>query len=260
MHYILIKGSLLASFFIYSISVSAFSSTPILSTTNAGELVAQSKRLTLYEHSRWQAILHVKHGQPINANYDRYLSANDFSLEQEMALTIELMVNDTQSVCSYPARVRFLKEFLAFSDTLNLSHCTDYQEYLQKVPITDIYLVYASENVKSASSMLGHIMLRMDGINDNNLNVSHGITFFTELEGFNIPKILYDSLVSGKKGFFQIAPYSNFVNNYLNVELRNVWEYKLSLSDIQKQLIRDIAWELGSMIYRTSFILITVPQ
>ena len=72
-------------------------------------------------------------------------------------------------------------------------------------------------------------MLRMDGTNDNGLKVSHGITFFTELEGFNIPVILYESLVSGKKGFFQIAPYSNFVSHYLNAEQRNVWEYKLLL-------------------------------
>jgi len=243
---ILLRGSLLASFFIYSLSIPAFSSKAALATNNASELITQSKELALHEHLLWQAILHVKNGQPINPSYDRYLSANDFSLEQEMTLTIELIVNETHRICNYPARVRFLSDFLAFNNAAALSHCADYQEYLKKVPITDIYLVYASENVKTASSMLGHIMLRMDGINDEGLEVSHGITFFTELEGFNIPKILYDSLVTGKKGFFQIAPYSNFVNNYLNVELRNVWEYKLSLSDIQKQLIKDIAWELGS--------------
>lgn len=236
----------MASFFICHFSVYALSSNISFSTKNSSELVEQSKKLALYEHPIWQAILHVKNGQPINSNYDRYLSANNFSVEQEMALTLKLILNDKQNECNYPARINFLQNFLDFNKTLDLSHCDNYQEYLQKVPITDIYLVYASENVKSASSMLGHIMLRMDGINDNGLNVSHGITFFTELEGFNVPKILYDSLVTGKKGIFQIAPYSNFVNHYLNIELRNVWEYKLSLSDIQKQLIRDIAWELGS--------------
>ncbi|MBA6327390.1 DUF4105 domain-containing protein [Colwellia sp. MB02u-6] len=209
-------------------------------------MVEQSKKLVLFEHPIWQAILHVKNGQPINSNYERYLSANNFSVEKEMALTLELILNDKQSECNYPARINFLQEFLDFNETLDLSHCDSYQEYLHKVPIADIYLIYASENVKNASSMLGHIMLRMDGINDKGLNVSHGITFFTELKGFNVPKILYDSLVTGKKGIFQIAPYSDFVNNYLNIELRNIWEYKLSLSDIQKQLIRDITWELGS--------------
>jgi hypothetical protein len=246
MYYLLFKGSLLASFFICNFSVYALSSNTTFSTKNTSKLVEQSKNLALYEHPIWQAILHVKNGQPINPNYDRYLSANNFSVEEEMALTLKLILNDKQSECNYPARINFLQQFLDFNETLDLSHCDNYQEYLQKVPITDIYLVYASENVKNASSMLGHIMLRMDGINDNGLNVSHGITFFTELEGFNVPKILYDSLVTGKKGIFQIAPYSNFVNNYLNIEQRNVWEYKLSLSDIQKQLIRDIAWELGS--------------
>ncbi|MFT5298470.1 MAG: hypothetical protein ACI9YH_004518 [Colwellia sp.] len=246
MYHLLIKGSLFASFFICHFSVYALSSNVTSPTKDTSVLVEQSKKLVLFEHPIWQAILHVKNGKPINSNYERYLSANNFSVEKEMALTLELILNDKQSECNYPARINFLQQFLDFNETLDLSHCDSYQEYLQKVPITDIYLIYASENVKNASSMLGHIMLRMDGINDKGLNVSHGITFFTELEGFNVPKILYDSLVTGKKGIFQIAPYSDFVNNYLNIELRNVWEYKLSLSDIQKQLIRDIAWELGS--------------
>jgi hypothetical protein len=246
MYHILLKGSRLASFFIYSVSVSIFASDITLSAVNASVLVAQSQKIALYEHPLWRAILHVKNDQPINADHDLYLSKNHFSLEQELTLTIELILNDKQSSCRYPARIMFLQEFLSFNDVVDLSHCTDYQEYLQKVPITDVYLVYASENVSSASSMLGHIMLRMDGTNNNDLNVSHGITFFTEIEGANVPNILYESLISGKKGFFQIAPYSNFVDNYLNVEQRNVWEYKLLLSDMQKQLIRNISWELGS--------------
>jgi hypothetical protein len=246
MYYILLKGSLLASFFIYIVSLSAFAVSVTLSTNNTRDLIEQSKLLALYNHPRWQSILHVKNNQPVNSNHARYLSNNNFSLEEEMALTIDIIINDAKNVCTYPARVKFLQNFLVFNKTLDFSHCIDYQEYLQKVPVTDIYLVYASENVKSASSMLGHIMLRMDGINDNGLKVSHGITFFTEIEGANIPKILYESLIVGKKGFFQIAPYSHFINNYLNVEQRNVWEYKLLLSPVQKQLISDIAWELGS--------------
>ena len=236
----------MASFFIYNVSILVFASniTPLVNYPS--QLIAQSKEIALYDHPRWQAILHVKDGKPLNANHDRYLSVNNFSLAQEMMLTINLILNDAQSVCSYPARIKFLQEFLSFNKEIDLAHCDDYQQYLQKVPVTDVYLVYASENVKNASSMLGHIMLRMDGTNDNNLKVSHGITFFTELEGFNVPAILYESLVTGKKGFFQIAPYSDFVSHYLNVEQRNVWEYKLLLTNIQKQLIRDIAWELGS--------------
>jgi hypothetical protein len=242
----LVKGSLIASFFICSNSVLAVDLAATSLAKNVNQLVSDSKRLVLYKHPRWEAILHVKHGKPISSNYGRYLSGDNFSAEYEMALTIKLIANDSQTICTYPARISFLQEFLTINDQLDLTHCVDYQKYLKKVPVTDIYLVYASENVKSASSMLGHIMLRMDGINDEHLDVSHGITFFTELRGFNVPKILYDSLISGKKGFFQVAPYANFVDNYLNIEQRNVWEYKLSLSGIQKQLIRDIAWELGS--------------
>lgn len=245
MFFKLLQGSRLASFFMCAFSSLVVASSPPLLSIDENRLIEEVKRLTLHESPIWQAILHVKKGQPISRNYARYLSGNDFSLKEEMSLTIQMIANDPQSMCKYPARIRFLQDSLTFDQTLDMSHCTEYQEYLRKVPIANIYAVYASENVQSASSMLGHIMLRMDGVNDDGLAVKHGITFFTQLEGYNVPKILYDSLISGKKGFFQVAPYSSFMDNYLNTEQRNVWEYKLLLSYSQKQLIRDIAWELG---------------
>lgn len=202
---------------------------------------------SLYSDPLWKSILHVKGEQVINAKAMGLLSSNDFSLQKELQLTVKKLLEDATARCQYPARLSFLKQKIGypFSD-FSMSACSEYNNFLQKVPNESTFLVYASENVKSASSMLGHIMLRMDGVNNNGIAVSHGITFFTELAGLNVPKILYESLFVGKKGYFQVAPYSEFVKNYLHKEQRNIWEYELFLSDEQKQLIRDITWELGS--------------
>ena len=73
----------MASFFIYNVSILVFASniTPLVNYPS--QLIAQSKEIALYKHPRWQAILHVKDGKPLNANDDRYLSVNNFSLAQE---------------------------------------------------------------------------------------------------------------------------------------------------------------------------------
>lgn len=238
----LFKGSLLASFFL----LSTFGLCKTESHTQT-TLLEQASLLSLHTDPAWKAILHVKAELPVNRQTSAFLSSDSFSLERELQLTIQSLFEDSDSRCRFPARLGFLKKKLLVPDSVfPMTECLEYNKFLKKVPNTTTYLVYASENVKSASSMLGHIMLRMDGINDDGISVSHGITFFTEIEGFNVPSILLDSLVIGKQGYFQVAPYSEFVKNYQQSEQRNIWEYELSLTLEQKQLIQDITWELGS--------------
>lgn len=238
----LFKGSLLASFFLFSTILwckeEPYSQTALLESVSSG---------SLHTHPTWKAILHVKDKSPINKQSSAFLSSDNFSLERELQLTIQTLFENKHSRCRFPARLSFIKEKLQLPNSVfPMNECVEYNKFLKKVPNTKTFLVYASENVKSASSMLGHIMLRMDGINDEGIAVSHGITFFTEIQGFNVPSILLDSLVLGKKGYFQVAPYSEFVKNYQQTEQRNIWEYELSLTAKQKQLIQDITWELGS--------------
>jgi hypothetical protein len=239
---LLFKGSLLASFFLFSTII--FCKDEQYTQSYLLEEVASR---ALHADPAWKAILHVKGELPVNGQTSAFLSSDRFSLERELRLTIKTLFKDSYSRCRFPARLGFLKNKLLLSDSVfPMTECLEYNKFLKKVPNTKTYLVYASENVKSASSMLGHIMLRMDGINDDGIEVSHGITFFTEIEGFNVPSILFDSLIIGKKGYFQVAPYSEFVRNYQQSEQRNIWEYELSLTSEQKQFIRDITWELGS--------------
>lgn len=192
----------------------------------------------------WHTLLHLKNAQPINPT-SVYLST-PFDPETELVNTIRLSQTDPEQACAYPARKRFIEDQLSLKPgSLSSVVCTDYEEFLSFVPNDEYVLVYASENVNSASSMMGHIMLRLDGTNNNGTFVQHGITYFTELDSLNAAKILYDSLVTGKEGIFQVAPYAPVQAHYRNKEQRNIWEYTLTLSDKERALIRDAIWELG---------------
>jgi hypothetical protein len=175
----LFKGSLLASFFLFA--TSGLCKTESHTQT---ALLEQASLLSLHTDPAWKAILHVKAELPVNRQTSAFLSSDSFSLERELQLTIQSLFEDSDSRCRFPARLGFLKKKLLVPDSVfPMTECLEYNKFLKKVPNTKTYLVYASENVKSASSMLGHIMLRMDGINDDGIEVSHGITFFTEIEG-----------------------------------------------------------------------------
>lgn len=200
------------------------------------------------ESPQWHALLQLTDGQPNLKGQDFLLSASAFSPKNELVKTIELLLRDPEGACKFPARRYFiLKAFDWSSQKIPIDHCSDLFEYLDKAPADSFSLVYTSENLYSPSSMMGHIMLKMDGHNYNGQPVSHGVSFFTEIEGFNIPKILWDSLFVGKSGFFQITPYQEKLDYYLNKEQRSIWEYKLTLSESDKTLIQAHFWELKNV-------------
>jgi hypothetical protein len=200
------------------------------------------------ESPLWHALLQLTDGQPNLKGQDFLLSASDFSPKNELIKTIELLLKHPEGACQFPARRYFILEALDWpSQNIPIDHCSGFLEYLDKAPADSFSLVYTSENLYSPSSMMGHIMLKMDGHNYNDQPVSHGISFFTEIEGFNVPKILWDSLFVGKSGFFQIAPYQEKLDYYLNKEQRSIWEYKLTLSESDKTLIQAHFWELKNV-------------
>ncbi|WP_371194180.1 DUF4105 domain-containing protein [Glaciecola sp. SC05] len=194
---------------------------------------------------KWHRLLQLKSGKPINTNTDLYLS-QAASPYEEVVLTYQLLLSKHPTSCRYPARARLIAAALDIGlSVLHTAECQEYQSFLDNFPVDSVYLIYTSENVTQASSMMGHVMLRADGVNKDGLEVQHGITFFTELEGLNVPKIMWQSLVTGKAGIFQIAPYAPFVAHYVNEEQRNVYEYPINIDKQDRLLLRDIIWEFG---------------
>lgn len=199
----------------------------------------------LSKTEQWRSLLQLTPSGPLNPNTTLYLNSDHDPLQQAI-LTFKLLQSEQPKACDYPARARIIAKVLNknFYD-IYPNFCDDYQRFLNNFPVDELFLIYTSENVTRASSMMGHIMLRADGKNNKDMQVQHGVTFFTELEGVNVAKIMWESLVTGKEGIFQIAPYAPFVDYYVNTEQRNVYEYPLKISEDDKLLIRDAIWEYG---------------
>jgi hypothetical protein len=225
------------------VSLLFFYKAAVASELTLFEIQKLSANSNLHESPQWHALLELKKGKPINSNRN-YLS-EPFDAKIELEETLKLIINKPLSACRYPARKRFIESTLLIADgSLTFVECAKYSEFLKSVPNDAIYLVYASENVTTASSMMGHAMLRLDGKNNNGLDVKHGVTFFTELDTLNIPNLMFETLITGKEGIFKVAPYAPYQFHYREVEQRNIWEYKLIVSDYQRALIRDRIWEL----------------
>nr|WP_238937552.1 DUF4105 domain-containing protein [Pseudoalteromonas sp. S16_S37] len=101
-------------------------------------------------------------------------------------------------------------------------------------------MVYASENLVSPSSFMGHSFLKLNGKHGR----EHAVSYFTDVDSINVPKLLFESIVTGKSGHFVVSPYSESEQFYGKIESRNIYEYHLGLSEYEVKLITLHLWEL----------------
>jgi hypothetical protein len=234
-------GSLWASLlFIAIVTTEAAAETPAQAT------IQRALDLQLYNQTPWLALLHLDHGKPRIKDSQFLLSATHFSPQQELIETLQLLLDSkTQTItqCRFPARQAWLAQQLNLAPA-NFSGCTALSEFLIKAPADHLSVVYASENLSSASSMMGHVLIKLSGLNAQQQPIEHAVSFFTEVKGLNLPKIMYDSIIAGKAGYFSLSPFREKLDYYAKKEQRNIWTYQIKLTDEQRLLIQLHLWEL----------------
>jgi hypothetical protein len=187
----------------------------------------------------WGALLHLVHGRPTLEDPGFLLSMPNPSAQSELDATIAALygARSREMVCRFPARQAWLARRLGLP-ALSLDHCDELQEFLQRAPADHVALVFASENLAQPSSMMGHLFLKVAGPDAQGIAREHAISFYTDAATFNLPKLLFDSLVIGKQGYFALSPYAQDVSQYVEKEQRTLWEYELRLDEAQRKLLR----------------------
>jgi hypothetical protein len=72
----------------------------------------------------------------------------------------------------------------------------------------------------------------------------HAISFYTDADTINLPKLLWESLISGKRGIFSLTPYQQESLKYIGDEQRNLWEFKIRSTAANRALVRNHLFEL----------------
>lgn len=212
--------------------------------------IHKALELKLYDSHIWKSMLHVKGGTSSINDPSFLLSYPNFSLKNELITTIESFFetnpnNDSHMKCTYPARFLWLKKVLKLNDSdFPKVECKSFDTYLKKTGMEDLKLVFVSENATNPSSMMGHTFFKISGKDEHDIQREHAVSFFTVIDTVNIPKLLIKSTITGMKGYFLLRPYQEQISRYLKDENRNIWEYDLTLSKFEKELIYFHFWEL----------------
>lgn len=209
----------------------------------------------LADDPEWLALLHFNRGATVHGIGESYvddkhffIAANgkDDALAELVATAAALAPAAAPLRCRFPARHAFLARKLAWSDAEPLTHCGEYLEWRRQVPSARAVLVFPASYLNSPSSMFGHTLLRLDASKTpEDVWSSWALNFGANTDGQeNSLLYIWRGLAGGYPGHFSMVPYVSKIQEYSQMENRDMWEYNLNLDEADLSRLIAHLWEL----------------
>ncbi|WP_321863613.1 DUF4105 domain-containing protein [Pseudomonas paraveronii] len=206
----------------------------------------------------WLSLGHYEAGKI--SGWRSYVSDKKFFLaadgahhpDAELKATVDALYapasqGEKHAQCVYPARTRWLKDQLHLND-LPAVDCNEFKQWFKDVAPHSAVLIFPAAYLNSPSSMFGHTLLRIDQADvqsNNTALLSYAINFGAYIEGSD-NSILYawKGLMGGYPGLFALVPYQEKLSEYRSLENRDLWEYRLNLTQVETERMVEHVWEL----------------
>ncbi|CAM2938084.1 protein of unknown function [Pseudomonas gessardii] len=172
--------------------------------------------------------------------------------DAELKATVDALyapanLGEKHAQCVYPARTRWLKDQLQLTD-LPAVDCAEFKQWFKDVAPHSAVMIFPAAYLNSPSSMFGHTLLRIDQADvqsNKTALLSYAINFGAYIEGSD-NSILYawKGLMGGYPGLFALVPYQEKLSEYRSLENRDLWEYRLNLTQVETERMVEHVWEL----------------
>lgn len=159
--------------------------------------------------------------------------------------------------CQFPARYAWLRvRLLLDRSRLPEQPCPQFENWHQTVDASSITLVFASAYLNSPASMYGHTFLRLDRTvgRDGGDLLSHSLNYAAQTRESNGIFFALKGLAGQYPGRYWVMPYYVKIQQYSNMESRDLWEYHLTISKKELDQLLRHAWELQSTYFPYYFL------
>lgn len=229
------------------------------------QLITHAERAKLADQREWHLLLHYRKG--LFGGYESEQDDPGFFLSPngktdpaaELTATItkffsgELVGRSKQPAqCAFIARYHWLKEQLGFDPTRLLPlTCERFDRWYEDFEVDSISLIFPSAFLNNPASMFGHTLFRVDqkGQTEQTRILAYTINYAAEVPpnaGIAYP---IRGIFGSYKGYFTTIPYYLKVQQYRDIENRDIWEYRLNLTENQLRRFLMHAWELGNAYF-----------
>lgn len=148
--------------------------------------------------------------------------------------------------CQYPARLKWLSKQLKLRES-ELPHviCEDFKDWIARRTYTAASLVFSSYYTGNPASLFGHTFIRLHRSSESHA-LSDDVINFLAYPWSQNPIVYAAAGVMGYfPGRFDLIPYFMKIQEYNNLESRDLWEYPLNLNPDEIDTMVRMIWEMG---------------
>jgi hypothetical protein len=207
-----------------------------------------SKMQKLSDSYSWKHLIHFEENilssKSSITDSDFFIASNGSrSPQAEIESTLSDFFNNPSSQCRFPARKLWLEHSIPNLKFPNYQ-CQEYLNYIQSFKSSSVSLIYASGYLGNPASMYGHVFLKFSPENEESELLDNTFSFGAQTNSDNKIAYIYKGITGGYQGRFANQKFHHQSLRYNQTELRDLWEYKLSLTPFQIELLLAHLWEL----------------
>lgn len=211
------------------------------------------------QEAYWLKLLHYKNGLSLAQGPAFFLSPlGKENPEAELQATIGAFHDPQKKVgqfnlspaCAFPERFRFLKEVGLIKE--EFPQCGDFEYWKKGIEAKSLTLVFSSAFPNDPSSMFGHTFVRFNrNQKDKNDLLDYGANYSAYIADPNPNpfEYAYRGIFGGYPGYFGFSPYYMKVNEYINAESRDLYEYDLNIPPERVDRLVNHLWEIYATTY-----------
>ena len=220
-----------------------------------GELQRLAQEKGLARARTWEVLLHYKPaGSGIKSLVDdpRFFNASNGSRDPEAELfatlasffRTDVKEDEEHPQCRFIARYTWLNEQLGFDPArLPKASCAKFDKALAAVNPRSVVLVFPNTLLNLPSSMFGHTLLRINTAYQSDL-LSHAVNY-AAITGDSLGFFyVFKGIFGFYHGRYSNLPYYEKVQEYSDLEYRDIWEYHLNLTPDEAYRVFLHIWEM----------------
>ncbi len=225
-------------------------------------LIAEASGKNLAADRYWDVLLHYLpdgHGRKSQVDDPRFFLAADGRTNPSAELTATIAglfddpaLGDEHPQCRFIARAEWLEEQLQIDRSkLPIVKCAKFEESMANITTKSATLVFPAAHGNGPASMFGHTLIRIETPYQNEL-LTYAVNYAAKADDSNGFLYAFKGIFGFYKGYYSILPYYAKVNEYNQIEHRDIWEYSLNLTGQEVHRMVLHIWELRD-IYSTYY-------
>ena len=260
--FLLVSGCLVILFQLSVVSKGTAGSTD---PSYLSELIERATATHLADEREWHVLLHYRRnlfgGFTSMQDDPGFFMAPDGKTDPqaELAATLAQFFSDElvgrsrqPAQCAFIARYHWLKEKLQFDEhRLPAEPCDRFTRWFNEFNAEAISVIFPTGFMNNPSSMYGHTFLRIDakGQTPQTRILDYTINFAAQVPPNAGPEYVIKGTFGGYPGYYSTIPYYLKVREYRDIENRDIWEYRLALTELQVRRLLMHTWEMGNAYF-----------